>query len=94
MKFRKLMIAGVLTAALTLPASALTLRVDGRDRTTEARAALIEGTTYVSLRSVAAMLDSDALVEWKGGAATVSTHSLSLSARPGDIFIQSNGRCI
>lgn len=94
MKIRNLLIAGALTAALTLPASALTLNVDGRNRTTEAKATLINGTTYVSLRSVATMLDSDALVEWKGGAATVSTYDLNLSARPGDLYIQANGRCI
>lgn len=88
------MIAGALTAALTLPASALTLKVDGQDRTTEARATLVEDTTYVSLRAVAAMLDDDVLVEWSGGAAAVSADDLSLTARPGDLYIQANGRCI
>lgn len=94
MKLRTLMMAGVLTAALTLPASALTLNVDGRDRTTEAKAELVGGTTYVSLRSVASMLDSAALVEWKGGVASVRTGRLSLTARPGDQYLQANGRCL
>lgn len=94
MKIRNLIVAGALTAALSLPTAALGLNVDGRDRTTEAKATLINGTTYVSLRSVAAMLDHDALVEWKGGTATVSSYGLSLSARPGDLYIQANGRCL
>lgn len=93
MKFRTLIAAGVLTAALTFPAGALTLRVNGEEQTAAARAVLINDTTYVSLRSVAAMLDENACVIWRGGVARVETASLNLTARPGDYYIQANGRC-
>lgn len=93
MKFRTLIVAGVLTAALTLPATALNLRVDGADQTAAARAVLVGDTTYVSLRSVAAMLSSDAHVSWSDGVARVQTRNLNLTARPGDCYIQANGRC-
>ena len=93
MKFRTLILTGVLTAALTFPAGALSLRVDGADQTSVARAVLVGDTTYVSLRAVAAMLDSEAYVSWSGGMARVQTQSLNLTARPGDSYIQANGRC-
>ena len=94
MKLRTLLLAGAVTAATILPSSALSLKVNGRDRTAEARTALIENTTYVSLRSVAAMLDGSAQVEWTGGQAVVNTKKASLTARPGDEYIQVNGRYI
>lgn len=93
MKIRRLLMVGILAAALTLPASALRLTVDGHDRTAEAGAVLINGTTYVSLRSVAEMLSGDAVVEWSGGTASVRTRQVSLTARPGDLYIQANDRC-
>lgn len=94
MKFRTLIAAGVLGAALTLPAGALALRVDGADRTAAAKASLVNNSTYVSLRSVALMLDEEAVVTWEGGVARVQTRNLNLTARPGDYYIQANGRCI
>ena len=93
MKLRTLMIAGALTASLALPAGALSLKVNGTDQTGAAKAVLVEDTTYVSLRSVAAMLDEAAVVTWSNGTARVETNSLSLTARPGDQYIQANGRC-
>ena len=94
MKLRTLLLAGAVTAAMILPSSALSLKVNGRDRTAEARTTLIENTTYVSLRSVAAMLDSSVQVEWTGGQAMVNTKKASLTARPGDDYIQVNDRYI
>ena len=94
MKLRTLLMAGLVTLSLTLPASALTLSVDGRDRTAEAKSTAIQNTTYVSLRSVAAMLDPTAQVDWKDGKAWVTTDKLTLTARPGDNYIQVNGRYI
>ena len=51
MKLRTFLMAGLVTLSLVLPASALTLSVDGRDRTAEAKTTAIQNTTYVSLRS-------------------------------------------
>jgi N-acetylmuramoyl-L-alanine amidase len=98
MKLRKILLGGclaMLTAAgLILPAGALSLAVDGVERTAESKAVLIGDTTYVSLRSVAAMLDSDAVVTWADGTASVTTEELNLTARPGDQYLQVNGRCL
>jgi N-acetylmuramoyl-L-alanine amidase len=87
-------LACLTAAALSLPAGALSLSVDGAERTAEAKAALKGDTTYVSLRSVAAMLDENAQVSWSDGTAYVTTEQLSLSARPGDQYLQVNGRCL
>ena len=92
MKLRTFLMAGLVTLSLVLPASALTLSVDGRDRTAEAKTTAIQNTTYVSLRSVATMLDPTAQVDWKDGKAWVTTDKLTLTARPGDEYIQVNGR--
>lgn len=96
MKFRMrtLLLAGLMTASLTLPSAAVSLTVDGRDRTAEAKATIINDTTYVSLRAVSAMLNSSVFVEWKNGGASVTTHDMSLTARPGDSYLQVNGRCL
>lgn len=94
MKLRTLLLAGLVSASMILPASALTLEVDGVDRTQEAQASLVQGVTYVSLRSVASMLDGGADIFWDNGAARVTTDQLDLRARPGDAYIQANGRCI
>ena len=94
MKLRTLLMTVLATAAITLPASALTLSVEGQDRTAQAKAIAINNTTYVSLRSVAAMLDPDAQVDWREGQAWVETEKLTLTARPGDDYIQVNGRYI
>lgn len=94
MKLRTLLLSGLLAAAAIMPASALSLSVDGQDRTLEAKTTLIENTTYVSLRSVAAMLVPSAEITWRGGQAEVMTEKAALSARPGDRYIQVNGRYI
>lgn len=94
MKLKTLIAAGMLSASLIVPAGALTLEVDGRDMTHAARAVLIRDTTYVSLRTVANLLDGDAAVTWEGGIARVESGDLYLTARPGDCYIQANGRCI
>lgn len=52
------------------------------------------GTTYVALRAVTTALSSQAAVTWENGQAVVHTPNLSLTARPGDCYIQANGRCL
>lgn len=91
MKLRTLIAAGLTAACLTLPSSALTLRVDGQDLTGPAKAAAIGGQTYVSLRSVAGLLNPDARITWDSGTATVSAPGLTLTARPGDPYFKVNG---
>ena len=94
MKLRTLLLSAALTAALILPAGALTLTYGGADRTEETGAVLIGGTTYVSLRRTAALLAPAARVSWDGERALLSTDTLSLTARPGDAYLQYNGRCM
>lgn len=94
MKIRLLFAAAAAAAILALPASALTLRMDGQERTTYSRAVLIDDTTYVSLRAVSALLHQDARVSWQDGTAAVTADGLALSARPGDPYIRANDRCI
>ncbi|MBP1736949.1 MAG: Spore cortex-lytic enzyme, lytic transglycosylase SleB [Oscillospiraceae bacterium] len=52
------------------------------------------GTTYVSLRAVATALSSQASVTWENGQAVVRTSNLTLTARPGNCYIEANGRCL
>lgn len=94
MKLRTLLMAGLTVATLTLPSAALSLNVDGLDRTVEAKATLIENTTYVSLRSVVSMLDPSTQVAWENGAASVTTEKLVLTARPGDGYFRVNGQLV
>ncbi len=94
MKLRILLLSAALAAALILPAGALTLTYDGADCTEETGAVLIDGTTYVSLRRTAALLAPAARISWDGERARLSTAVLSLTARPGEAYLQYNGRCV
>ena len=87
-------IAACLAVCLTLllgKAAAAPLRVNG---TEVDGAAVYHQTTYVPLRAVATALDPGASVAWRDGRARVDTAGLSLSARPGDPYIEANGRVL
>lgn len=101
MKFRKAWIGTALAAALTLgavlPASAAreVLSVGGQNFWTEAGARLVgDGTTYVSLRTVAGLLAPGAEVSWEDGAAWVRGDGLTLRAKPGDTWLTVNDRAL
>ncbi len=100
MKLRKALLTTALAAALTLPlvrpASAVdVLSVSGQNFWTQAEARLVGGgTTYVSLRTVAGLLAPEAEVSWEGGAAWVRGDGLTLSARPGDVWLTVNDRAL
>lgn len=83
-----------LIAALILPAGASTLRVDGRNIWQEARAQVVNSTTYVSLRTVAGVLAPNAKVSWTGSAARVDGAGVALSAAPGAQYITVNDRAL
>lgn len=55
---------------------------------------LSNNTTYVPIRTVTEALRPDAAVSWSDGQAVVSAWDLNLTARPGDLYIQANGRCL
>ena len=99
MKFRRAWIGTALAALLlgaVLPARAAeVLSVEGRNVWSEARARIVGGgTTYVSLRTVAGLLAPDAEVSWENGAAWVRGDGLTLSARPGDLWLTVNDRVL
>lgn len=86
------MAALALSAALTLSAAASSLNVSGRDLWQDAKARVVNNTTYVSLRTVSGVLAPDAQVSWRGGAARVEGSGLSLAAVPGQRYLTVNDR--
>lgn len=73
-------------------ADAISLEVDGVDMSSGAK--VYNCTTYVPLRALSTALCPGANVYWERDRAYVKTPSLNLSARPGDTYIQANGRMI
>lgn len=97
MKIKQTVVGLALAAALVLPASAAeVLSVNGRNLWTQAQAHVVEGTTYVSLRTVAEELAPGAAVTWEAeaGTAWVRGDGVSLSARPGEQWLTVNGRAL
>ena len=93
MKLKRILSAGLLAGALTItPAAALTLAVDGVMLPQAVPLFMEAGTTYVPLRATAERL-GDVTVSWSSGQASVSGSGLTLTARPGETWIQANDRC-
>ena len=87
----------LLCAALLLGPSAQaagSVLVDGAPLENNASAQVRNNTTYVALRTVAQALRPTATVVWENGQATVRDSTLSLTARPGSIYIAANDRAI
>ena len=84
--------AAALAAALTIPSAAASLKVQGRDLWQDAKARVVNDTTYVSLRAVSGYLAPNARVSWDGTAARVEGEGLTLSAVPGQHYIKVNDR--
>ncbi len=90
MSWKRFLFAGALMSALTLtPAAALTVHIEGHDLS--ASSFLENGTTYVSLRAAAQKL-GEVAVTWEDGTAQVAADGFSLTARPGDKWLEANGR--
>lgn len=87
-------LALLLTAALTVSASGAVLSVGGRDLWTEAKARVVDNTTYVSLRTIAGELAPSAQVSWRGGAARVEGAGVTLAAVPGQRYLTVNDRAL
>lgn len=51
-------------------------------------------TTYVPIRAVTNLLVPGAAVSWENGQAVVRSSSLTLTARPGDCYMNANGRML
>ena len=95
MNMKRTLLGLALTAALVLPASAAqTLSVNGKDLWNGARAQVVDGVTYVSLRTVAGELAPRARVDWENGEARIRGEGVDLAARPGDQWLTVNGRAL
>lgn len=79
-----------LLAAVVPGAHAVTLQVDGTVLSTNV--VLYNGTTYVPLRATAQLLSPSAKVTWESGQAVIRSSSLTLTARPGNLYIDANER--
>lgn len=86
-----LVCGGIMTACAS---AAGPIQVNGTLMGSEVSALLHANTTYVSIRAVAQRLEPDAAITWEGGQAMVRTADLEISARPGNYYIESNGRMI
>jgi N-acetylmuramoyl-L-alanine amidase len=96
---RKLLV--IMLMAIALMASMSTALAAGQERAIYAdgvplrQASATEyhsGTTYTALRPVSTALTHQASVTWENGQAVVRTPELTLTARPGNCYIEANGR--
>ena len=100
MKFWNILIGTALAAVLTLsavhPASAVeVLSVEGRNVWSEVSTRVVgEGTAYVSLRTAVGLLAPEAELTWEDGAAWARGDGLTLSAKPGDVWLTVNDRAL
>lgn len=85
-----LLVLCLLTFALPV-AQAVSVQVNGA---AASGATLYNGTTYVPLRALSQKLRPDASVSWEGGQAFVRASNLTISARPGALYIEANGRLL
>ena len=88
--------AAALALSLTTPAFAVTevLSIQGRNIWQEAKTQMVGETTYASIRTMANYLLPGAEVSWKNGTAWVKEGGLTISARPGDLYMKINDRVI
>ena len=91
---KRLLMSLALSLSLTLtPALAAgTLTVDGR--AVEAAATVRSNTTYVSLRAVTQALAPEAEISWTGDCALAEGEDFTLTARPGALYLEVNGRAL
>lgn len=78
---------------LVLPVSAVDILVEGTRIACDTEPVIVNSTTYVPVRAVAQALREDASVTWDGQA-VVRTGDLTLTATPGNQYIEANGRAI
>jgi N-acetylmuramoyl-L-alanine amidase len=71
-------------------AKAISLRVDNAP--TRISVSLYNSTSYVPLRAAAKILCPNARITWENNRAVVTTQNLRLTAKPGDCYLEANGR--
>lgn len=95
-KWRWMAAALALAFLLMTPAHAATerLAVNGQNLWNRAGAYLVNGTTYVSLRTMAEVLAPKAKVTWSGGVASIKGNGVEVAAAPGQRYLTVNDRAI
>jgi N-acetylmuramoyl-L-alanine amidase len=81
-----------LAAATLLPASAISLNIN--NVTAIETVYIYNNTSYVPLRAVTNLLCPAAAVSWENGTAVIRKADLTVTARPGDCYLQANGRML
>jgi N-acetylmuramoyl-L-alanine amidase len=81
-----------LVAGTWISADAVSLKVDSAP--VQVRVSLYDSTSYVPLRAMANLLSPGATVAWENGKAVVRKADLTLTARPGDLYLEANGRML
>lgn len=83
-------VALVVTASVISNADAVSIKVGSTEVKNDV--IFINSTTYVPIRAVSDLLYPGANVTWTNGQAVVTTPLVTITARPGDQYIQANGR--
>ena len=81
----------ITAAALTVPVLGASVEANGRPLTAD-QGWIEDGTSYMTLRALAQHADYE--LTWDGSRAWLKGEDLELSARPGDLYILSNGRAL
>ncbi len=81
-----------LAAATLMPVGAVSLEIDNTSVLEDVY--IYNGTSYVPLRAVTNILCPDAEVSWENNEAVIRKADLTVTARPGDYYIQANGRML
>lgn len=90
---RFLLLLALLLCALTPTSLAVgNLYIDGRP--VDLSATVLSNTTYVSLRTMTEVLRPDSSISWGNGQVTVRAGRFTLSAAPGNLYLEANGRTL
>ena len=79
-----------LLIAVVPKAGAVSMQVNGTTLTSGVMT--FNSTTYVPLKTVSLLLRPDARISWENNQAVVRTSNLTITARPGNCYLQANGR--
>lgn len=82
----------VLVMLIAVVPSAYAVSLQVNNTTVSANVPLYNSTTYVPLRATSLSLCPGAQVTWESGRAVVRAKNLTITARPGDLYIDANGR--
>ena len=92
---KKRMLLGLLLCmVITGGSEAKAVSITLNDMPTSVDVALCNSTSYVPLRAVTEILEPSAKISWTEGKAVVASPDLYIAARPGDCYLNANGRML